>query len=55
MIKKKGQSTLEYVVILTAIVAAIVVVANKVIGNRVQDSLTHVGDQMKSGVDKIKF
>ena len=55
MLKRKGQSTLEYVIILTAIVAAVILVANKFIGKNVQNSLEHAGNEMETGVKHINF
>ena len=43
MIRKKGQSTLEYVLILVAIIAAFVAVAGR-INQNVQDTLGGVSD-----------
>ncbi|MBP7215875.1 MAG: class III signal peptide-containing protein [Candidatus Omnitrophica bacterium] len=54
MLKRKGQSTLEYVLILTAIIAAVIVVA-RAIGTNVQTSLTSVGTEMQKQAAKIKF
>ncbi|MFH0763262.1 MAG: hypothetical protein V1925_05185 [Candidatus Omnitrophota bacterium] len=55
MFRKKGQSTLEYVLVLTAIVAAIIFAATKFIKPRVEESLDHVSQEMKSEVEKIQF
>lgn len=49
----KAQSTLEYVIILTAIIAVIVVVAGGVLRTRTQSSMTHVADKMLEQVQKI--
>ena len=53
MFKKKGQSTLEYVIILTAIIAAIVFAAATFLKPRVESSLDHVSDQMQQGVQQL--
>jgi len=55
MLRRKGQSILEYVIIFTAIIAGIVFVANSVMKTKVQDSITHVGEQMDNQVKKISF
>lgn len=52
---KKAQSTLEYIIILTAIVGAILFAANNIIKGKVQNILTHVGDQAESAVGQINF
>ncbi|MFA5411598.1 MAG: hypothetical protein WC321_07080 [Candidatus Omnitrophota bacterium] len=53
--KRKGQSTLEYVIILTAIVAGIIIAANMAVQPKVRDSLTHVSGQMEKAVEKINY
>jgi len=50
---RKGQSTLEYVIVFTAIVAAIILFANTLMRQRVGASLDHVSDQMQMQVEKI--
>ncbi len=52
---KKAQSTLEYVIVFTAIVAAIIIFANTVMKQKVQDSLTTTADKMETQVNKIDF
>ena len=52
---KKGQSVLEYVIILTAIVAVILVFANGFLKPKVQSSLEHAATQMDNEVQKISF
>jgi Flp pilus assembly pilin Flp len=54
MVNRKGQSTLEYVLILTAIIGA-VVLASKMVGTKVQNSLEHVSNEMESQVGRIHF
>lgn len=53
MLKKRGQSTLEYVLVLTAIIAAVIFAASQFLRPKVQSSLEHVSDQMESQVNKI--
>ena len=54
MAKVKGQSVLEYVLILTAVIAAIIVVSQNV-GKRVQNSVDSVTNEMENAANKIKF
>jgi uncharacterized protein (UPF0333 family) len=54
-VQKKGQSTLEYVLVLTAIVAAIILAATKFVKPRVEGSMDHVSQQMQNQVEKIDF
>jgi uncharacterized protein (UPF0333 family) len=55
MFKKSGQSTLEYVLILTAIVGAIIITATKFVKPKVEGSVEHVSNEMADQVDRIKF
>jgi len=55
MLRKKGQSTLEYVIILTAIVAGIIYAATKFVKPKVESSLEHVSGEMENAVSKIKY
>jgi uncharacterized protein (UPF0333 family) len=48
--RKRGQSVLEYVIVLTAIIAAIVVWQNSVQPN----TTSGVGKMMKNSADKIE-
>lgn len=52
---RKGQSTLEYVLVLTAIIGGIIFAATQFVKPRVEKSLDHVTDQMQSQVEKIDF
>ncbi|MFZ2938479.1 MAG: hypothetical protein WA066_07275 [Candidatus Omnitrophota bacterium] len=52
---KKGQSTLEYVIIITAIVAGIIFAATTFLKPRVQNALDHATSEMQSGVELINF
>jgi len=54
MFKRKGQSTLEYVIILTAIVAA-VIIASKMVGGKVESSLNSVSTKMDSKVQNMNL
>ncbi|MFA6217551.1 MAG: hypothetical protein WDL87_07905 [Candidatus Omnitrophota bacterium] len=53
--KKKGQSTLEYVLILTAVIAGIIFATTQFIQPRVQSSVNHVTNQMNAMVSRISF
>lgn len=55
MLKSKGQSTLEYVLVLTAIIAGIIFAASRFIQPRVQSSLDHVTQEMDDQVGRIRF
>lgn len=55
MWRKKGQSTLEYVLILTAIIAAVIIAATKFVKPRVEGSLDHVSQEMQDQAERIKF
>jgi uncharacterized protein (UPF0333 family) len=55
MLRKKAQSTLEYILVFTAIIAAIIFAATKFIQPRVQSSLDHVANEMEEGVKRINF
>lgn len=54
MFKRKGQSTLEYVIILTAIVAA-VIIASRLVGTKVQSSLEGVSNKMDTKVQSMNL
>lgn len=51
----KGQSTLEYVIILTVIIAAIIYGATQFLKPKVEDSMSHVSNEMGKGVERISF
>jgi uncharacterized protein (UPF0333 family) len=55
MFRRKGQSTLEYVLVLTAIIAAIILAASKFVKPKVEGSLDHVTQQMEKQVKKINI
>jgi len=52
---KRGQSTLEYVIVLTAIIAVVLAFAWSTLKNNLNTSLVHVGNQMQSQVQKINY
>jgi len=54
MFKRKAQSTLEYVIILTAIVAVILIVAGTLRGN-VKAGLENVAGKMENKVSSINI
>ncbi|MDD5130712.1 MAG: hypothetical protein PHS66_06690 [Candidatus Omnitrophica bacterium] len=51
---RKGQSTLEYVIILAAVVGAIIAVGVLIKGN-LNTSYTALGDKMENKVGEVKF
>lgn len=53
--RKKGQSTLEYVIILTAIIAGVLIAAKSFVQPKVSSSLEHVSTQMETAVRNINF
>jgi hypothetical protein len=52
---RKAQSTLEYVIVFTAIIAGIIIFANTVMKNKVQGSLEDVAGKMENKVKSIDF
>lgn len=52
---RRGQGTLEYVIILAAIVAAIIVVANSYLKPRLQSSYGTLTGKMQTAVGKVEF
>ncbi len=52
---KKAQGTLEYIIIFTAIVAAILLASNKFIKNRITNILDHTTGQAEEAVKHINF
>jgi len=52
---KKAQSTLEYVIVFTAIIAGIIIFANTIMKNKVQGSLEDVAGKMENKVKSIDF
>ena len=55
MVNKKGQSVLEYVVILTTIMGVVLAFAAVALRGHVTNSLNHVGTQMENQVDRINY
>jgi len=53
--QKRAQSTLEYIIVFTVIVAAILVVANSAIRQKVQSMLNHTANQTEEAVKHINF
>lgn len=51
---KRGQSTLEYVIILAAVIGAIILVATA-LKPKLQDTYSGLGDKMKTKVDSVNF
>jgi Flp pilus assembly pilin Flp len=55
MRSEKGQSTLEYVIVLAAIIAAIIVFATGTFRTRLSDSLNNVSNQMSNVIGRIHY
>jgi uncharacterized protein (UPF0333 family) len=55
LVKKKGQSTLEYVLVLSAIIAAIIFAAFQFVKPRLQDSMNKVSNEMSKAINKINM
>lgn len=53
--QKKAQSTLEYILVLTAIIAAIIFAVSNFVRPKVESSLGHVSQEMEDQVKKINF
>jgi len=54
-LSKKAQSTLEYIIIFTVIVGAVLWAANNVIRGRMQNIFNHVSEQAETAVGHINF
>lgn len=52
---KKAQSTLEYIIIFTAIVGAVLLAANAIIKPKVTNILEHTATQAEKAVEHISF
>ena len=55
MRRRRGQSTLEYVLVLTAIIAVVAAFAAGTLRTSTNSSLEHVSNQMQTQVQKIDF
>lgn len=55
MLGRKGQSTLEYVLVLSAIIAALVFASFTFMRPRVQDSMNTVTNRMANAITRIRF
>ena len=51
----RGQSTLEYVIILAAVVGAIILIATTVLKPKLQTSYGNLTDKMQSKVNEVTF
>ncbi len=52
---KKAQSTLEYIIIFTAIVGAVLLAANAIIKPKMQNIIEHTATQAETAVQHINF
>ena len=52
---KKAQSTLEYIIVFTAIVGVVLLVTNTIIKDRMKRVFDRATGQAESAVDKIRF
>lgn len=52
---KKAQSTLEYIIVFTTIVAAILLVSNTIIRPKMGNMLEHVTNQAETAVNHVNF
>jgi Flp pilus assembly pilin Flp len=55
VLNKRAQSTLEYVIVLTAIIAVVLFFAGGILKTNVRTSLEQVGNQMQNQVNRITF
>lgn len=53
--QKKAQSTLEYIIIFTAVVGAILLAANSIIKPKMNTMLDHVASQAETAVKHVNF
>jgi len=53
MRKRKGQSILEYVIVLTVIIAAIIAAASTIFQESVNQSMTNVGASINATTNKL--
>ena len=52
---RKGQSTLEYIIVFTVVVGAVLFAANTFIKGRMQNMFNHATDQAEKAVNHINF
>ena len=52
---KKGQSTLEYVIVLAAIISAIIIFAKGTFTSRLGNALDNVTNQMQNVIGRIHY
>jgi len=52
---KKAQSTLEYIIIFTVVIGAILFAANTMVRGRMQNIIDHVSEQAQTAVDHVDF
>ncbi|MDD5681434.1 MAG: class III signal peptide-containing protein [Candidatus Omnitrophica bacterium] len=53
--QKRAQSTLEYIIIFTAVVGAILLAANTIIKPKVTNMLEHVAGEAETAVSHVSF
>ena len=53
--RKKGQSTLEYIIIFTVVVAAVLWAANFAIRGKMQRIFSHTANETAAAVEHIDF
>lgn len=53
MARRKGQSILEYIIIIVALIAAIMGVANGLFSKKINESYEHLSNEMSEGITKI--
>jgi len=52
---KKAQSTLEYIIVLAAIIAAIIIFATGTFSTKYTNALSNVTDRMANVLNRIKY
>jgi uncharacterized protein (UPF0333 family) len=50
---KKGQSVLEYVIVLTAIIVAVILIGRNVINRAVENAMRRAGDSIESSTTRL--
>ncbi len=53
--KRKGQSTVEYLLILAVVLGAVITFATGTFRTKVGTSLEHMGNQMENVLNRIQF